>query len=236
MGDAHCPVTYTSSVHQSIDKIGRPTDRLTPSFLQPLNPPPPPTHSEQSVPLVIGQFNEMIDAHYGIVGSTAGSTYYVRTHAFVCGISLCAHTACVGCGVDAVTHGWGGWMTVDDPVFLYRLRVYVRTHCPVCTCSRHVACVGWIDALRFLWLHGTTHACVGWVDAAIWLCVHATRDLLGWAHPFPVSCVNGFVRYASIPLCVCLWHVNCMHGLGGCGAFLGESEGGGRNSYYGPPE
>ena len=32
----------------------------------------------QSVPLVIGQFNEMIDAHYGIVGSTAGSTYYVR--------------------------------------------------------------------------------------------------------------------------------------------------------------
>ena len=24
----------------------------------------------QSVPLVIGQFNEMIDAHYGIVGST----------------------------------------------------------------------------------------------------------------------------------------------------------------------
>lgn len=34
----------------------------------------------QSVPLVIGQFNEMIDAHYGIVGSTAGSTYYVRTY------------------------------------------------------------------------------------------------------------------------------------------------------------
>jgi len=32
----------------------------------------------QSVPLVIGQFNEMIDAHYGIVNSTAGSTYYVR--------------------------------------------------------------------------------------------------------------------------------------------------------------
>ena len=30
------------------------------------------------MPLVIGQFNEMIDAHYGIVGSTAGSTYYVR--------------------------------------------------------------------------------------------------------------------------------------------------------------
>ena len=32
----------------------------------------------QSVPLVIGQFNEMIDANYGIVGSTAGSNYYVR--------------------------------------------------------------------------------------------------------------------------------------------------------------
>jgi hypothetical protein len=27
----------------------------------------------QSVPLVIGQFNEMIDANYGIVSSTAGS-------------------------------------------------------------------------------------------------------------------------------------------------------------------
>jgi 26S proteasome regulatory subunit T3 len=32
----------------------------------------------QSVPLIIGQFNEMIDSHYGIVNSTAGSTYYVR--------------------------------------------------------------------------------------------------------------------------------------------------------------
>jgi len=32
----------------------------------------------QSVPLVIGQFNELIDAEYGIVSSTAGSNYYVR--------------------------------------------------------------------------------------------------------------------------------------------------------------
>ena len=32
----------------------------------------------QSVPLIIGQFNEMIDSHYGVVSSTAGSTYYVR--------------------------------------------------------------------------------------------------------------------------------------------------------------
>ena len=32
----------------------------------------------QSVPLVIGQFNEMIDVNYGIVSSTAGSNYYVR--------------------------------------------------------------------------------------------------------------------------------------------------------------
>lgn len=32
----------------------------------------------QSVPLVIGQFSEMIDENYGIVGSTAGSSYYVR--------------------------------------------------------------------------------------------------------------------------------------------------------------
>jgi len=32
----------------------------------------------QSVPLVLGQFNEMVDEHYGIIGSTAGSSYYVR--------------------------------------------------------------------------------------------------------------------------------------------------------------
>jgi 26S proteasome regulatory subunit T3 len=32
----------------------------------------------QSVPLVIGQFNEMIDSHYATVNSTSGSTYYVR--------------------------------------------------------------------------------------------------------------------------------------------------------------
>eukprot|EP00602_Paraphysomonas_sp_CaronLab_P010240 CAMPEP_0185017610 /NCGR_PEP_ID=MMETSP1103-20130426/542_1 /TAXON_ID=36769 /ORGANISM="Paraphysomonas bandaiensis, Strain Caron Lab Isolate" /LENGTH=388 /DNA_ID=CAMNT_0027547103 /DNA_START=114 /DNA_END=1280 /DNA_ORIENTATION=+ len=32
----------------------------------------------QSVPLIIGQFNEMVDTNYGIVSSTAGSTYYVR--------------------------------------------------------------------------------------------------------------------------------------------------------------
>merc|ERR1719157_517338 len=32
----------------------------------------------QSVPLVIGQFLEMVDTHYGIVCSTAGSNYYVR--------------------------------------------------------------------------------------------------------------------------------------------------------------
>lgn len=32
----------------------------------------------QSVPLVIGQFNEAIDENSGIVGSTTGSSYYVR--------------------------------------------------------------------------------------------------------------------------------------------------------------
>src|SRR5262249_9955567 len=32
----------------------------------------------QSVPLVIGQFLEMIDANTGIVSSTTGQTYYVR--------------------------------------------------------------------------------------------------------------------------------------------------------------
>lgn len=31
-----------------------------------------------SVPLSIGQVNEMIDTNYGIVNSTAGSTFYVR--------------------------------------------------------------------------------------------------------------------------------------------------------------
>jgi 26S proteasome regulatory subunit T3 len=32
----------------------------------------------QSVPLVIGQFLEMVDLHHGIVSSTTGSNYYVR--------------------------------------------------------------------------------------------------------------------------------------------------------------
>ena len=32
----------------------------------------------QSVPLVIGQFLEMVDENSGIVGSTTGSNYYVR--------------------------------------------------------------------------------------------------------------------------------------------------------------
>jgi 26S proteasome regulatory subunit T3 len=32
----------------------------------------------QSVPLVLGQFMELIDEHHGIVLSTAGSTFYVR--------------------------------------------------------------------------------------------------------------------------------------------------------------
>lgn len=32
----------------------------------------------RSVPLMVGQFNEMIDEHYGVINSTAGSTYYVR--------------------------------------------------------------------------------------------------------------------------------------------------------------
>jgi 26S proteasome regulatory subunit T3 len=32
----------------------------------------------QSVPLMVGQFNEMIDENYGVIGSTSGSSYYVR--------------------------------------------------------------------------------------------------------------------------------------------------------------
>lgn len=32
----------------------------------------------RSVPLVIGQFLEMIDEHHGIASSTAGSNYYIR--------------------------------------------------------------------------------------------------------------------------------------------------------------
>eukprot|EP00921_Rhytidocystis_pertsovi_P010294 GHVQ01016559.1.p1 GENE.GHVQ01016559.1~~GHVQ01016559.1.p1 ORF type:complete len:465 (+),score=115.38 GHVQ01016559.1:418-1812(+) len=38
----------------------------------------------QSVPLVIGQFLEVIDANYGIVSSTAGSNYYVRILSTLC--------------------------------------------------------------------------------------------------------------------------------------------------------
>ena len=34
--------------------------------------------SLQAVPLVIGQFLEMVDNNTGIVGSTTGSNYYVR--------------------------------------------------------------------------------------------------------------------------------------------------------------
>lgn len=32
----------------------------------------------QSVPLVIGQFLDMVDKNYGIISSTAGSKYHVR--------------------------------------------------------------------------------------------------------------------------------------------------------------
>lgn len=53
------PITY-SSVHLTLTSILQELKRI------------------QSVPLIIGQFNEMIDTNYGIVGSTAGSTYYVR--------------------------------------------------------------------------------------------------------------------------------------------------------------
>ena len=34
----------------------------------------------QAVPLVIGQFMEAVDGTSGIVGSTTGSNYYVRTY------------------------------------------------------------------------------------------------------------------------------------------------------------
>lgn len=34
----------------------------------------------RSVPLVIGQFSEMVDENYGIVISTAGSNYYGTSH------------------------------------------------------------------------------------------------------------------------------------------------------------
>ena len=45
--------------------------------------PSPHTHTQevkriQAVPLVIGQFLEMVDSSTGIVGSTTGSNYYVR--------------------------------------------------------------------------------------------------------------------------------------------------------------
>ena len=47
----------------------------------------------QSVPLVIGQFLEMVDGSSGIVGSTTGSNYYVR---ILSTLNRCAHThACM---------------------------------------------------------------------------------------------------------------------------------------------
>ena len=46
----------------------------------------------QSVPLVIGQFLEMVDVHYGIVSSTAGSNYYVRVLRYVFGVVWASQT------------------------------------------------------------------------------------------------------------------------------------------------
>jgi hypothetical protein len=50
-----------------------------------MHPTAPRTHTSlgppsplQAVPLVIGQFLELVDNHTGIVGSTTGSNYYVR--------------------------------------------------------------------------------------------------------------------------------------------------------------
>ena len=42
----------------------------------------------QSVPLVIGQFLEAVDATSGIVGSTTGSNYYVRGQQEPCTLGL----------------------------------------------------------------------------------------------------------------------------------------------------
>ena len=56
----------------------------------------------QSVPLVIGQFLEMIDANHGVVSSTAGSHYYVRVSALPMGLNFfvtcCACILFVPCG------------------------------------------------------------------------------------------------------------------------------------------
>jgi 26S proteasome regulatory subunit T3 len=49
----------------------------TKAGFSPTHPPTPPTPA-QAVPLVIGQFLEMVDNSTGIVGSTTGSNYYVR--------------------------------------------------------------------------------------------------------------------------------------------------------------
>ena len=51
----------------------------------------------QSVPLVIGQFLEIVDHNHGIVSSTAGSNYYVRVLSTInrellkCGSSVALH-------------------------------------------------------------------------------------------------------------------------------------------------
>jgi hypothetical protein len=52
----------------------------------------------QSVPLVIGQFNEAIDEHSGIVGSTTGSSYYVRCHVAI--LLRCPSSLCFPIGAD----------------------------------------------------------------------------------------------------------------------------------------
>ena len=57
----------------------------------------------QSVPLVIGQFLELVDSSSGIVGSTTGSNYYVRIlstlNRYVCAC-VCAQVRV--CGLASV--------------------------------------------------------------------------------------------------------------------------------------
>lgn len=68
-------------LHQLLTSCCRRCTQHTITFLHPLlRSTQPALHdaSLQAVPLVIGQFLEMVDNNTGIVGSTTGSNYYVR--------------------------------------------------------------------------------------------------------------------------------------------------------------
>ncbi len=78
------------------------------------------------MPLVIGQFLEMVDNNTGIVGSTTGSNYYVR---ILSTLNRCANGR--GWGFNTGTPRWPGlstWLPGAHPV-------HPSTGAHVCTVS-----------------------------------------------------------------------------------------------------